>query len=139
MPQAAKWGWTHTHTKSIIFASEKNQSNKFKNIAIKMLKDVGMTMPKSRETSAVYMQQDRGCNNNTKIKDVGRIMIVACPHPLSFCIYTALVSLLFGTVIPYLHFHVNLHFIPVRCNEAQLHTIILSSKYKNFRGAVVSY
>ena len=25
-----------------------------------MLKDVGMTVPKSRETSAVYMQQDRG-------------------------------------------------------------------------------
>ena len=31
-----------------------------KNISIKMLKDVGMTVPKSRETSAVYMQQDRG-------------------------------------------------------------------------------
>ena len=30
------------------------------NISIKMLKDVGMTVPKSRETSAVYMQQDRG-------------------------------------------------------------------------------
>ena len=27
---------------------------------IKMLKDVGMTVPKSRETSGVYMQQDRG-------------------------------------------------------------------------------
>ena len=44
-----------------------------KNISIKMLKDVGMTVPKSRETSAVYMQQDniyaakqgmRACNNN---------------------------------------------------------------------------
>ena len=33
---------------------------KSKNISIKMLKDVGMTMAKSRETSAVYMQQDRG-------------------------------------------------------------------------------
>ena len=33
-----------------------------KNISIKMLKDVGMTVPKSRETSAVqlYIQQDRG-------------------------------------------------------------------------------
>ena len=27
---------------------------------IKMLKDVGMIVPKSRETSVVYMQQDRG-------------------------------------------------------------------------------
>ena len=42
---------------------------------IKMLKDVGMTVLKGRETSAVYVQQDRGwgqsvrqgmraCNNN---------------------------------------------------------------------------
>ena len=33
-----------------------------KNISSKMLKDVGMTVPKSRETSAVYcyMQQHRG-------------------------------------------------------------------------------
>ena len=30
-----------------------------KNISIKMLKDVGMIVPKSRETSAVYMQQAR--------------------------------------------------------------------------------
>ena len=30
-----------------------------KNISIKMLKNVGMIVPKSRETSAVYMQQDR--------------------------------------------------------------------------------
>ena len=45
---------------SIVFASEyttKNYWNKRKNISIKMLKDVGMTVPKSRETSAVYMQQ----------------------------------------------------------------------------------
>ena len=28
------------------------------------------------------------------------VIIVACPHPLSCCIYAALVSLLFGTVIP---------------------------------------
>ena len=33
---------------------------KCKNISIKMLKDVGMTVPKSRETSVVYMQQDKG-------------------------------------------------------------------------------
>ena len=33
---------------------------KYKNISIKMLKDVGMAVPKSRETSPVYMQQDRG-------------------------------------------------------------------------------
>ena len=31
-----------------------------KNISIKMLEDVGMTVPKSRETNAVYMQKDRG-------------------------------------------------------------------------------
>ena len=27
-------------------------------------------------------------------------VIVVCPHPLCCCIYTALVSLIFGTVIP---------------------------------------
>ena len=32
----------------------------YKNISIKVLKDVGMTVPKSRETRAVYMQQNRG-------------------------------------------------------------------------------
>ena len=66
-----------------------------------MLKDVGMTVPKSGETSA--------CNSNSmhnpKIKDEDRVMIVACPHPLSCCIYTPLVSLLFGTVIQ--HFNGN--------------------------------
>ena len=30
-----------------------------KNISIKMLKDIGMIVLKSRETSAVYMQQDK--------------------------------------------------------------------------------
>ena len=34
--------------------------NKCKSISIKMVKDVGMTVPKSRETRAVYMQQHRG-------------------------------------------------------------------------------
>ena len=39
---------------------------KCKNISIKMLKDVGMTVPKSRETRAVYAatQGVRACNNN---------------------------------------------------------------------------
>ena len=38
------------------------------NTSIKMLKDVGMTVPEIRETSAVYMQQDgmRACNNNNQ-------------------------------------------------------------------------
>ena len=31
---------------------------------------------------------------------VTHIIIVECPHPLSCCIYAALVSLLYGTVIP---------------------------------------
>ena len=58
-----------------------------KNISIKMLKDVGMTVPKSRETSVVYiyaatqgmrdyiyMQQDRGWRQHiicTKTGDEG--------------------------------------------------------------------
>ena len=33
-------------------------------------------------------------------RDVGSAWFVACPHPLSCCIYTVLVSLLFCTVIP---------------------------------------
>ena len=40
--------------------NEKTVKQRSKNISIKMLKDVGMTVPESRETSAVYMQQDRG-------------------------------------------------------------------------------
>ena len=31
-----------------------------KNSSIKMLMDVGMTVPKGREASTVYMEQDRG-------------------------------------------------------------------------------
>ena len=50
----------------------------------------------------------RACNNNNMRNPslhlfyygVTHVIIVACPHPLSCCIYTALVSLLFGTVIP---------------------------------------
>ena len=40
-----------------------------------MLKDVGMTVPKSRETRAVYIYAaTRPCNNcNPKLKDVGRV------------------------------------------------------------------
>ena len=53
---------------------------------------------------------------NPKLKDVGRgyacyycyccmpsspvLLHIYCPHPLSCCIYTALVFLLFGTIIP---------------------------------------
>ena len=33
--------------------------NKYKNISIKMLKDVVMTVLRSRETNAVYIQQHR--------------------------------------------------------------------------------
>ena len=40
--------------KHIVFASKYTTKNQ---ISIKMLKDVGMTVPKSRETRAVYMQQ----------------------------------------------------------------------------------
>ena len=70
-----------------------------------------MTVTKSRETCAVYMQQDRGwgqyicsmyaarqgmralraCDNNNMCKPIIRgvthVIIVACPHLLSCCIY----------------------------------------------------
>ena len=39
----------------------------YKNISIKMLKDVGKIVLKSRETSAVYMQQHRGLGHATII------------------------------------------------------------------------
>ena len=47
--------WTYNLHLQLIYKESKN-------ISTKMLKDVGMTVPKSRETSAVdsYMQQDRG-------------------------------------------------------------------------------
>ena len=58
--------------------NEKSVKQVYKNISTKMLKDVGMTVPKSRETSAVYIcsktgdegniytatQGMRACNNN---------------------------------------------------------------------------
>ena len=85
-----------------------------------MLKDVRMTVPKRRETSACNIYAARqgmkyicskaasGCNNNNMRSPslhlfyygVTHVIIVACPHTLSCCIYTALVSLLFGAVIP---------------------------------------
>ena len=87
---------------------------------MKMLKDVRMTVPKRRETSAcsIYAAKQgmkyicskaaRGCNNNNMRSPslhffyygVTHVIIVECPHPLSCCIYTALVSLLFSAVIP---------------------------------------
>ena len=46
------------HAKLEINVSPVTYKYKCKNISIKMLKDVGMTVPKIRET--VYMQQNRG-------------------------------------------------------------------------------
>ena len=40
------------------YKTTNSETKKFKHF-YKMLKDVGMTVRKSRETSAVYMQQDR--------------------------------------------------------------------------------
>ena len=64
------WKFKHTQVYNIRHASAKKRPEfvfkESKNISIKMLKDVGMTVPKSRETSAVYtrvyyyMQQHRG-------------------------------------------------------------------------------
>ena len=71
-----------------------------------------MTVPKSRKTSAVAIysarqgmrvarQGMRSCNNtkmcNPIIKDVGGVVPLirfACPHPLSWPIYTALIPCL---------------------------------------------
>ena len=78
MTTSSKWGGARTNAKSIVYickrvCNEKAVKQGSKNISIKMLKDVGMTVPKSRETSAVYiyaaiqgmrdyiyMQQDKG-------------------------------------------------------------------------------
>ena len=79
-----------------------------------MLKDVGMTVPKSRETSICSKTGDEGniyaarqgmraCNNNnmrnpipkSRCRDgVTHVIIVACPHPLSCCIYISLIPCL---------------------------------------------
>ena len=94
-----------------------------------MLKDVGMTVPKSRETSAVYMQQDkavymqqdrgwgqymqqdRGWGYATIVTCVPPLpppptslllwgFIVTCPHPLSCCIFSALIPCLAAYILP---------------------------------------
>ena len=47
---------------------------------------------------------------------------IYCPHPLSCCIYTALVSLLFGTVIP-TYFNILMEMFLLPCFTAfSLHT-----------------
>ena len=103
------------------YTTKKTVKQGSKNISIKMLKDVGMTVPKSRETSVVYIcsntgnegtificnktkdegsilyaprQGMRACNNNNMHNPtlhlfhygVTHVIIVACPHPLSWCI-----------------------------------------------------
>ena len=67
---------------------------------------------KTGDEGSIYAtrQGTRACNNNNMCNPslhlfyygVTHASIVACPHPLSCCIhvYTALVSLLFGTIIP---------------------------------------
>ena len=100
------------------FYTTKNQS---KNISIKMLKDVEMTVPKSRETSACNNTGDEGsificsktgsiyaarqgmraCNNNNMRNPslhlfyygVMHVIIVACPHPCLLHIYSSPVLL----------------------------------------------
>ena len=65
--------YRHIIWHTTVSIQQKNSETREKNISIKMLKDVGMTVPKSRETSVVYiyaatqgmrdyiyMQQDRG-------------------------------------------------------------------------------
>ena len=64
---------THNMAYDCFYTTKKTVKQGSKNISIKMLKDVGMTVPKSRETGVVYiyaatqgmrdyiyMQQDRG-------------------------------------------------------------------------------
>ena len=120
--------------------NEKPTKQGSKNIFIKILKDVGMTVPKRREQvpyicsktgdeGNIYAAKQgmRACNNNntsssiiipyisyywvthiifacphpTYILPSSPVLLnINCPHPLSCCIYTALVSLLFDTVIP---------------------------------------
>ena len=65
-----------------------------------MLKDVGMTVPKIKETR----QYTFICSNTiitcvTLPTSFSFGLYVACPHPLCCCIYAALVSLILGTVI----------------------------------------
>ena len=74
-------------------------NTKCKNIFIKMLKEVGMAVPKIRETRVVYMPQDKGLGHTTIIprvtpifkRNVGRgyawYYIVVCHNLLSCGIY----------------------------------------------------
>ena len=59
LPWVEEWGGARTNANGKRVYNEKPVKQASKNISIKMLKNVGMTVPKSRETSAVYMQQDR--------------------------------------------------------------------------------
>ena len=69
------------------YTTKKTVKQGSKNISIKMLKDVGMTVPKSRETSVVYICSNTG-NEGTIVFHYGvtHVIIVACPYPLSWCI-----------------------------------------------------
>ena len=79
-----------------------------------------MTVPKSKETSAVYMQQDT-CNNNNMRNPRCRggyacyyccmpsspvLLHVYCPHPLSCCIYAAFIPCLAAYIL-----HLFLYFL----------------------------
>ena len=57
MTTSSKLGWgSHKRICKRVY-NKKLVKQESKNIFIKMLKDVGMIVPKHRETSAVYMQQ----------------------------------------------------------------------------------
>ena len=49
--------------RALYLQASMQRKTRSKNISIKMLKDVGMTVPKSRDTSAVYMLQNRGLSS----------------------------------------------------------------------------
>ena len=77
----------------------------------------------------------RACNNNNMRNPslhlfyygVTHVIIVACPHPLSCCIYTALVSLLFGTVIPTsFNILMEMFLLPLYIIECQITILFLS-------------
>ena len=72
------------------FYTTKNQWNKrIKTFPLKCWKDVGMTVPKSRETSAVYMQQERPMRAVYMQQDRGwgHATIITCvTPPYIYCI-----------------------------------------------------